>query len=52
MTQTITVFGHEFAFAPTLPQRRFAGRAVCVLISAPLILMMFAPLLLQSARIW
>lgn len=52
MTHTIHLLGHEFMFASTLLQRQFAGRLVCILIAAPLILLAFAPLMLQVARMW
>lgn len=50
MTQTIALFGYEFA--PTLLQRRFAGRLVCILIAVPLSVLAFAPIIIQTARIW
>lgn len=50
MSQTITLFGHNFILASTLLQRRFAGRLICVLIAVPIITLAFLPLMLQAAR--
>jgi hypothetical protein len=52
MTQPIALFGYKFAFAPTLLQRRLAGRLACILIAVPLSVLAFAPVIMQTAQIW
>lgn len=50
MKQTIQIFGNEWR--PTLFQRQFAGRVLCVATAAPLIALLLTPLLFQAAQVW
>lgn len=40
----------DFLFEPTLLQRQFTGRVLCLLIAAPLTLALFAPVVFQAAK--